>query len=668
MTNTYHFELYLQQDDMPATVWTTFYQAVRQHLGLLGWFELTFRCTDNVLRLFVSCSRDISSLSNDITGVVFKPVDVAELQTPRATHHQSFVQLPPGANLLSLREKHAIKHGKSLDYAVLRVRNFAPLRLSLFFRSGGDRWSVATKHFTAFPAHLLAMNFASNTHYLKKAVPSYVDIEKSLGMLTKQSEDALFAVDTFPYFTRPHYLDLLGYEFDKHSFIIGSSGSGKSKLIELLIDRLHQTALADQYRVVVIDPHASLEQELGQLPSSKVINFSGETAQLFPRGATDISAATELTTTLLRSLMTETPSARLDRVLRFSLYVLFVGQCMSLPLLKTFLTDVDTRDQLLRHVCGYVPENVLLFFGSEYNQLRTQHYSEAISPIIALVEEMQMQPALLGEADLSLAKTVQDNFLTVFSLNKVSMGEKVVKTVAGLLIQQIFLLAQARAFNRKVVLVVDEVSVVQNPALASILAEARKFGLTVILSQQYFGQIEKTLRDAILSNVVNYYVFRVSEEDARSLEANLTIELPKEIVQAAATRGLREADVRTKLMTGLHPRECLVRVASGGRILPAIRARTMDTTVRTANATAMVKRPQQVLPERFVVTATAEPSADSPPPVAGMASVPEVSPAETPPPINMPSVQDTSNPRPNITELLSRQSSAHKPFQNKSGQ
>ena len=73
------------------------------------------------------------------------------------------------------------------------------------------------------------------------------------------------------------------------------------------------------------------------------------------------------------------------------------------------------------------------------------------------------------------------------------MGEKVVKTVAGLLIQQIFLLAQANAFNQRVILIIDEVSVVQNPALASILSEARKYNLFVFLTQQYFGQIEEDL-------------------------------------------------------------------------------------------------------------------------------------------------------------------------------
>jgi hypothetical protein len=605
MNSQHHFELYLLTDDLTAEHWTKLQQAIRPHLGPLGSFELTFRCNNNVVRFFINSSKNLGVLSNSIDGFVLRPTTESDEDLPNSASPERFVNFTPGANLLDMHERYSVKKTKSLECVKLKVRSIGPIQAKFYFKGPGSHWTVSKKLITKFPAHLFAINFSQNTRYLKKTTPKYLDIEKSLRMLSSDHAGAIFSVDAFPYFAHSYYLGLSGYEFDKHSFIVGSSGSGKSKLIELIIDRLQQTASALNYRVVVIDPHASLEHDLKQLPSTKVVNFSGETAQLFPKSTTDVSAATELTTTLLLSLMASAPSARLERVLRFSLFVLFVGQCMSLPMLKNFLSELDTRNQLLNHVRGYVPDNILHFFGAEYNEIRTQHYNEAVSPIISLVDEMQLQPTLLGDADRSLNKTIQDNFLTVFSLNKVSMGEKVVKTVAGLLIQQIFLLAQARAFNQKVILIVDEVSVIQNPALASILAEARKFNLTVILSQQYFGQIDKSLRDAILSNVTNYYIFKVSEEDAQALEANLTIELPKEVLQDAAGRGLKELDVRIKLMTELHPRECLIRVASGGQIVPAVRGRTINTPRRVTEVLSgrhqgLRPYPQKDLPSRFV--------------------------------------------------------------------
>lgn len=179
------------------------------------------------------------------------------------------------------------------------------------------------------------------------------------------------------------------------------------------------------------------------------------------------------------------------------------------------------------------------------------------------------------------------------------MGDKVVKTVAGLLIQQIFLLAQAGVFQQKILLFIDEVSVVQNPTIAQILAEARKFNLTVILTQQYFGQVEKDLRDAIFANVFNYYAFKVSEEDARSLEGNLNMELPSEIIEEEHAKGVSEADLKIRMLTELHPRECLVRVVSNGQVCPCIKTRTVEVPKHKQTSVTNLKQYTQKLPEKF---------------------------------------------------------------------
>lgn len=606
------FELLILKDQLTPGDWTSLYRALLSHLGTLSKFEIIFQCNDNVVRFFIRCNKDLSSLSNNIEGFLVRPLGKHdEIKIPTVTKKERFIQYVSGGNILDLKEKTAIKKSKDLECAVFKVRAInvekAAVRGTLFFKSPGGEWYKANKIAAFFPSNLFAINFATNTRYLKKAVPKYLDIEKSLNILTSDKADAIFEIDTFPYFSHNYFLNLTSYEFDKHSFIIGASGSGKSKFISLFVDRIHRTALKMNYRVVIIDPHASIAEDFLYIPDSKIVNFNNESTELFEGASNDISAANELTTTLFKSLMGDQFNSKVDRVLRFSLFVLFTAQNMSLDNLKRFVTDIELRNQILEHVSSYVPANIVQFFGSDFNELRTQYYNEAISPIVSLVDEMQMQPVLVGEGELSLAKTIQDNFLTVFSLNKVSMGEKVVKTVAGLLIQQIFLLAQAKAFNQKVILIIDEVSVVQNPALASILAEARKFNLSVILTQQYFGQIEKDLRDAIFANVYNYYTFKVSEEDARSLEGNLNIELPKEVIEKEKEKGLNEQGIRIKIMTELHPRECLVRVLAKGQVLPAVKARTLDAPSATATNVDPKKlrsyqKDQAVLPEKFQET------------------------------------------------------------------
>lgn len=605
---THHIsEVYCLGDKLDVAHWQSLYKALMAHLGILGGkFTVTFTCKDNVVRFFISSEKDISFLSNSIDGFLLRPCASDVIDIPDKARKERFINFVEGGNLLDLKERYEIKKGKSLTVATFSVRSLsyesAVVTSKLYFALPDGTWTKASKLMTTFPVHLLAIDFSANTHYLKKAMPKYLSIEKSVHMLNSENINALLEVDTFPYFSKPYYLNLTSYEFDKHSFIVGASGSGKSKFISLFVDRLQKsTAVAMNYRVVVIDPHASLAADFDYIANKKVINFGNESTELFSGASTDISAATELTGTLFKSLMGENATAKTDRLMRFSLYVLLTAQAMSLGNLKRFLTEVDLRNQMLEHVQGYVPDNIIKFFGADFNELRTKYYNETISPIVSLVDEMQMQPALVGEGELSLAKTIEDHFLTVFSLNKVSMGEKVVKTVAGLLIQQIFLLAQARKFNQRVLLVIDEVSVVQNPALAQILSEARKFGLSVMLTQQYFGQIDKDLQDAIFANVFNYYTFKVSEEDARALEGNLTIELPKHIVESENAKGIKEQDLRVKLMTGLHPRECLVRVLANGQVIPAFKARTLDAPTSDVVGPRVDLNPyeQAVLPTRF---------------------------------------------------------------------
>lgn len=180
------------------------------------------------------------------------------------------------------------------------------------------------------------------------------------------------------------------------------------------------------------------------------------------------------------------------------------------------------------------------------------------------------------------------------------MGEKVVKTVAGLLIQQIFLLAQARSFNEKIILIIDEVSVVQNPTIAQILAEARKYNLSVFLTQQYFGQIEKPIQDAIFANVANYYVFRVSEEDARALEGNITMDLPKEAVDEEKEMGNKETDAKIRLLTSLNTQEVIARLSADGRLIPAVKAKTINFQgSRMQKSVTLTAVSDQALPSKF---------------------------------------------------------------------
>lgn len=602
----HHFEIFFTTDQITHQQWRDFYCRLLKILGPWARFGLAVRFDNSIVRLFISSTKDISYLSHDLAFLVIRPATANDFKLP-TTKRRLKLRLNKDKSIFDNKERIEITKSESLEMANFDVvpinTERALVKMSAYFKNQANQWSCAPQLLIGFPTRLLEIDFAHNARYLKRSLPRYLDIEKSVSMLLPEKDQAIFKVDGWPYFQHEHYLHLKSYDFDKHSMIIGSTGTGKSQLIALLIERLYHSAINNNYRVIIIDPHASLAAELTSVTEQKIINFNQEGAKLFADQATDIAAATELTAALFKSLLADQFNARLDRLLRFSLYVLLTAQTMSLNNLKRLLLDIELRNKIITHVKDYIPRNISQYFATDFNEIKTKYYNDTVLPIISLIDELQLQPALEGQGDISLARTIQEKYLTVFSLNKVSMGEKTVKTIAGLLIQQIFLLAQAKVFSQKIILVIDEVSIVQNPAIAAILAEARKFNLSIILSQQYFGQISRELREAIFANTYNYYIFRVSEEDARLLEGNLNIVLPKKILAEEKEKGLQEADIRVKILTDLNPRECLVRLTSGDIIYPCLKVRTVDTSaglVPTDNVESNTANCDRQGPEKFI--------------------------------------------------------------------
>ena len=542
-------------------------------------FTINVVFSNNKLRILICSKKDISSLSNGLNGFMFMPVgtniDIPQSLKSNNTWH---LYIPTGSNIFDIRDYYRIK--KNINIVNLRFRIWRILdsyiTLMTAVVDSGNGYTSINQVLMSFPCYIFKFDLEQSQNYIFSSTPDYLNLEKTIHLLDTNKNNAIFSVPAFPYYNGNYFLSLKSYSFDKHSLIVGSSGSGKSRLIQLIVDRISKYSNSiEQYRIIVIDPHYSLGKDLININGSRIVNLSIESAQLFPDSNVDISAATELTTTLFKSLLSDQFNSKLERVVRFSIYVLLAAQIMTLENMKQFLTDLEMRTTVLSHVNDFVPHNIIHFFAVDFIELRTQYYNESIVPIVALVDEMQMHPSLSGEAKQSLVNLLMENFLTVFSLSKISMGEKAVKIAAGLLIQQIFLIAQSRTFPYKLILIVDEVSVVQNEAMAAILSEARKFNLSLYLTQQYFSQVDNYIKDSILSNTINYYIFRVSEDDAKQLESNVVIELSKEKVQDAANNKQSSKDIKIKMMTELSPRECLVRLSSDGQLMPVIKSRTV---------------------------------------------------------------------------------------------
>ena len=122
--------------------------------------------------------------------------------------------------------------------------------------------------------------------------------------------------------------------------------------------------------------------------------------------------------------------------------------------------------------------------------------------------------------------------------------------------EQLFLLIENNKIKEHLIFVIDEVPVVENKILESFLSEARKFNLSLILICQYFNQISESLKLSIFSNIINYFIFRVSRIDANILVNSFDMKIPLD----------NTLDAKINLFTGLNNRECIARISIDNKL------------------------------------------------------------------------------------------------------
>ena len=419
--------------------------------------------------------------------------------------------------------------------------------------------------------NFVSIDFSTHIRFFySKNESKYLDTKKVINILSSDKENAILRADVFPYLQDELYLNYKSYDFAKHSIVIGASGTGKSKLISSMIKNL---SLAKnnklKYKVVVIDPHASIEEDIGGLEDTEVIDFKTEetSINLFVNSSDDIISDAESIMAIFKNIIADRYNSKLERVLRYSIHLLLQSQKFNLINLRKLLTEIEYRNKVIKSIEDKIQPNIIEFFRVDFNELKTKSYQEAISPIISFIDEMQLLPAMDENVSMkNIKEEIKQNFITILSLDQTTLGLNITKTISGFAMQQILQLVQAHTFDEHIILVIDEVAIIENPIISRFLSEARKYNLSLILSGQYFEQISDNLQKAIFANVVNYFVFRVSRMDAIILEKNMQMEIA---VKNSIT-------IRLKMLSELNDRECIARVGKDGRILSSFKGKTLD--------------------------------------------------------------------------------------------
>lgn len=582
----YMYEIYLTSDYIDENEWLKFLLEISNLNGFFRSWKLYVKIERSVIKYYIVSRKKLPTVLSCSGSFLIKKID--SFKREKTLIEYLYLVRKYENNLVDIYDRNESKYRQFLKQVEITFTSFSKTnyftKAKLYFEH--ERGNKSKGRTIFFIPHIqLSVDFSKHTRfsYVKEG-SKYLQIQKSIHMFeTDEKKDNMLEVNTFPYSQNKYFLNIENYDFDKHSLIVGGSGTGKSKLIAQMIKNIYDNKnFKADYKIVMIDPHSSIENDIGGLDETQVIDMKKKSSSvdLLINSNKNVSSGTEILLTVLKSVFGEEFNSKLERVLRHGIYLLLKKEKLDFENLRKLIIDTEFRNKLLRE-SDDVESHIKEFFGSDFNEIKTNSYTEAISPIIALIDEMQMLPCFREKNEKNIENEIRNNFLTIFSLNQAELGEKVTKTIAGLIMGVIFQLVQRHAFLEHLILIIDEVAVVENPILKNLLSEARKYNLSIILAGQYFGQISEDLQDAIFSNVMNYYSFRISREDAMILNNQLQMEM--------AVKNTYHN--RIKLLTELPNRDCIVRITKNGVLIPAFRARTIDFKPIPKNKNQILMKP-----------------------------------------------------------------------------
>lgn len=324
----------------------------------------------------------------------------------------------------------------------------------------------------------------------------------------------------------------------RHTYIIGQTGTGKSVLLE----NLAYQDMMDGKGFAFIDPHGdSAESLLGKVPKERVediIYFNpGDMTNpvglnMFEFDHPDqkdflVQEAISMLYGLYDPGHTGIVGPRLEHIFRNCALLL-----MSDPAGGTFidipkvLIDEDFRTSKLKYVTD---QTVLDFWTKEFPaSQRSNESGEVISWVVSkfgpFISNDSMRN-IIGQtkSGFNLREIMDNKKILLVNLSKGKMGELNSKLLGIIFVMKFQAAAMGRAnIDEKdrvdFSLYVDEFQNFATESFESILSEARKYRLNLILGNQFMTQLTDKIREAIIGNVGTVISGRIGITDAEILE------------------------------------------------------------------------------------------------------------------------------------------------------
>ena len=325
----------------------------------------------------------------------------------------------------------------------------------------------------------------------------------------------------------------------RHMYIIGKSGSGKTNFIQTL-------ALQDIMNgegVAVLDPHGDMiEWILGNIPKSRVddvILFDPSDMdrpvglnmlEVQDESQKDI-AVQEMISIFYKLFPPEMIGPMFEHNMRNVMLTLMSdheepGTITEIP---RMFSDEAYQKQWVAKVKDPV---VRSFWENEMAKTSDFHKSEMLGYLISKVGrfvENTMMRNIIGQkkSGFNFRDIMDNKKILLVNLAKGKTGEVNSSLLGMIIVSKLQMAALARADmpeekREDFYLYIDEFQNFITDSISTILSEARKYRLNLVVGHQYMGQLVKDnkteIRDAILGNVGSMFVSRIGPEDTQLLE------------------------------------------------------------------------------------------------------------------------------------------------------
>ncbi|MBI4407705.1 MAG: type IV secretion system DNA-binding domain-containing protein [Candidatus Kerfeldbacteria bacterium] len=325
----------------------------------------------------------------------------------------------------------------------------------------------------------------------------------------------------------------------RHMYVIGQTGSGKS----VLLSQLAMQDIANGEGVCIIDPHGDLVQDvLERIPKERaddVVIFSPSDSDR-PLGLNMLEyetddqkdfAVQEMVAIFYKLFGQEMIGPMFEHYMRNAMLALMDDKESGATLIEIprMFTDAKFRKEKLKHVKNLIVKN---FWEQEYEQSQAgQQAADMLSYVISKIGRFltnDMMRNIVGQprSGFNVREVMDNQKILLVNLSKGSIGEVNSNLLGLIMVSKIQMAAMARANMPKeqrkdFYCYIDEFQNYTTDSIAIILSEARKYRLNMILAHQYISQLVKDqntqVRDAVFGNVGTKIAFRIGVEDAEMI-------------------------------------------------------------------------------------------------------------------------------------------------------